>query len=73
MSRMTARNSASDHDDRAAKRWVSQGLYPSYELANNITQSIERIPDKYLSSSDRKKLLDIVSQARKRLVDRLLH
>jgi|GraSoi2013_115cm_1033766.scaffolds.fasta_scaffold246527_1 hypothetical protein len=42
-------------------------------LANNITQSIERIPDKYLSSSDRKKLLDIVSQARKRLVDRLLH
>jgi hypothetical protein len=42
-------------------------------LANNITQSIERIPDKYLSSSDRKKLLDIVSQAHRRLVDRLLH
>jgi len=42
-------------------------------LANNITQSIERIPDKYLSSSDRKKLLDIVSQVYRRLVDRLLH
>lgn len=42
-------------------------------LANNITQSIERIPDKYLSSSDRKKLLDIVSQVHRRLVDRVLH
>jgi len=42
-------------------------------LANNITQSIERIPDQHLSSSDRKKLLDIVSQVRRLLVDRLLH
>ena|SRR6478672_8731411 len=42
-------------------------------LANNIRQSIERVPDKYLSSSDRKKLLDIASQAHKRLVNRLLH
>jgi hypothetical protein len=42
-------------------------------LANNIRQSIERVPDKYLSNSDRKKLLDIASQAHKRLVNRLLH
>jgi hypothetical protein len=42
-------------------------------LVNNITQSIGRIPDKHLSSSDRKKLLDIVSQVHRRLVDRLLH
>jgi hypothetical protein len=42
-------------------------------LANNITRSVERIPDKYLPSSDRKKLLDIVSQVHRRLVDRLLH
>jgi hypothetical protein len=42
-------------------------------LVNNITQSIERIPDKYLSHSDRQKLIDIASQAHKRLVDRLLH
>ena len=42
-------------------------------LANNIKQSIERIADKYVSSSDRKKLLDIVSQVRRLLVDRLLH
>jgi hypothetical protein len=42
-------------------------------LANNITQSIERIPDKHLSTSDRKKLLDIVSQVHKRLIARLLH
>src|SRR5260370_5287809 len=41
-------------------------------LANNITQSIERIPDKYLSSSDRKKLLEIVSQVHRRLVDSAL-
>jgi hypothetical protein len=42
-------------------------------LANNIRQSIERVPDRYLSSSDRKKLLDIASQVHKRLVNRLLH
>jgi hypothetical protein len=42
-------------------------------LVNNITQSIERIPDKYLSHSDRKKLIDIASQVHKRLADRLLH
>jgi hypothetical protein len=42
-------------------------------LANNITESIERIPDKYLSNSDRKKLLYIVSQVHMRLVDRLLN
>jgi|ERR1700688_1275850 len=42
-------------------------------LANNITQSIKRIPDKYLPSSDRRKLLDIVIEVHKRLVDRLLH
>jgi hypothetical protein len=42
-------------------------------LANNIRRSIERVPDKYLSGSDRKKLLDIVSQVHRRLVDRLLH
>jgi hypothetical protein len=42
-------------------------------LANNIRQSIERVPDKYLSSSDRKKLLDILSQVHDRLVERLLH
>lgn len=42
-------------------------------LANNIRQSIERVPEKYLSNSDRKKLLDILSQVHKRLVDRLLH
>ena len=42
-------------------------------LANNIRQSIERVPDKYLSSSDRKNLLDVVSRVRKRLVNRLLH
>jgi YD repeat-containing protein len=42
-------------------------------LANNIRQSVERVPNKYLSSSDRKKLLDIASQAHKRLVNRLLH
>jgi hypothetical protein len=42
-------------------------------LANNITQSIERIPDKYLSSSDRKKLLDIVSQVHRRLIDKISH
>jgi hypothetical protein len=42
-------------------------------LANNIVQSIERIPDKYLSNSDHKKLLDIVSQVHIRLVDRLLN
>src|SRR5882757_8723052 len=42
-------------------------------LANNIVQSIERIPDKYLSNSDRKKLLDTVSQVHRRLIDRLSH
>ena len=42
-------------------------------LSNNMKQSIERIPDKYLVSSDRQKLLDIVSQAHERLLDRLLH
>ena len=42
-------------------------------LANNIRQSIERVPEKYLSNSDRKKLLDILSQVHKRLIDRLLH
>jgi hypothetical protein len=42
-------------------------------LANNIRQSVERIPHKYLSSSDRKKLLDIANEAHKRLVNRLLH
>jgi hypothetical protein len=71
---------------RKKERSVSVGLNISFSswtsgsreeklssLANNITQSIERIPDKYLSSSDRKKLLEIVSQVRRRLVDRLLH
>jgi hypothetical protein len=42
-------------------------------LANNITRSVERILHKHLSSSDRKKLLDVVSQAHRRLVDQLLH
>ena len=42
-------------------------------LANNIRRSVERVPEKYLSGSDRKKLLDIVSQVHDRLVDRLMH
>ena len=42
-------------------------------LADNIRNSIERIPGKYLSNSDRMMLLDITSQVHKRLVDRLLH
>jgi hypothetical protein len=42
-------------------------------LAKNIKQSIERVPDKYLSSSDRKTLLDVASEVHKRLVNRLLH
>jgi hypothetical protein len=42
-------------------------------LADNIKRSIERVPDKYLSGSDRKKLLDIISQVHGRLVPRLMH
>jgi hypothetical protein len=42
-------------------------------LADNIKNSIERIPDKYLSAGDRKRLLDITSQVHKRLIDRLVH
>jgi len=42
-------------------------------LANNIRQSLERVPDKYLSRSDRKKLLDIMNQAHRLLISRLLH
>jgi hypothetical protein len=42
-------------------------------LANNIKQSIGRVPDKYLSSSDREKLLNVVSQVHNRLINRLLH
>jgi hypothetical protein len=42
-------------------------------LAKNIRDSIERVPEKYLSNSDRATLLDVVGQVHKQLVGRLLH
>jgi hypothetical protein len=42
-------------------------------LSDNIERSLERIPDKYLLDTDRKKLLSIVSQSYERLIYRLLH
>jgi hypothetical protein len=42
-------------------------------LANNIKQSIARVPDKHLSNSDRNQLLNVVSQVHNKLINRLLH
>jgi hypothetical protein len=42
-------------------------------LSDNITRSIERIPNKYLANLDREKLLSIASQVYDRLTHRLLH
>jgi hypothetical protein len=42
-------------------------------LADNIRQSIERIPEKYLSSLDRDRLLNLVGQTHQRLLSRLMH
>lgn len=41
-------------------------------LSDNIKRSIERIPNKYLTNSDREKLMSTVSQAYDRLACRLL-
>jgi hypothetical protein len=42
-------------------------------FTNNLKSSIDRIPEKYLTASDRTHLLAIVNQVRMRLISRLVH